>query len=113
VRRTVDSGTHPALTYSGSNLPAGSEIWLQLAYGTPTQWYYTLHLNGTAGTATLPSLPPGLFEFRVVAEQGITVVASSPTQYLSVVQPSGSGCAICELLGGSIATILAWLLSLL
>jgi hypothetical protein len=49
----------------------------------------------------------------VVAEHGITVVASSPVQYLSVVQPSHSSCAICELLSGSVATILAWLLSLL
>ena len=113
-QQTVDSGTSAQLTYSGSNLPAGSALFLQLAYGTPTQWHFAEPLGGTAGTVTLPGLPAGTYEFRVVAEQGITIVAISPAQYLSVVQPSGCGllCSILDALGGAIGTILTWLLSL-
>jgi hypothetical protein len=113
-QQTVDSGASAELTYSGWNLPAGSEIYLQLAYGTPTQWHFAEPLSGTAGTVTLPGLPAGSYEFRVVAEQGITMVAVSPAQYLSVVQPQGCGllCSILNAIGGAIGTVLAWLLSL-
>jgi hypothetical protein len=113
AEQTVDSGTPPKLTYSGRNLPAGSEIFLQLAYGTPTQWDFVKSLNGTAGTATLQSVPAGLYDFRAVAEQGITVVAISPSRYLSVLQPSNSSCDACAILGSVAGAIVAWLLSLL
>jgi hypothetical protein len=114
TQQTVDSGDGAQLTYSGWNLPARSEIFLQLAYGTPTQWYFAEPLSGTAGTATLPGLPTGLYEFRLVAEQGITVVAISPARYLSVVQSGGCGliCSIIGGLGGAIGAIVSWLLSL-
>ena len=113
-QQTVDSGAGAELTYSSSNLPAGSGIFLQLAYGTPTQWHFAEPLSGTAGTVTLPGLPVGLYDFRVVAEQGITIVAISQAQYLSVVQPSGCGilCSILQALGGAIGTVLTWILSL-
>jgi hypothetical protein len=117
-QQTVDSGASAELTYSGWNLPAGSEIYLQLAYGTPTQWHFAEPLSGTAGTVTLPGLPAGSYEFRVVAEQGITIVAVSPAQNLSVVQPQSCGLlcsilnAIGDAIGGAIGTVLTWLLSL-
>ena len=111
IQQTVDSGSDSKLTYNGRNLPARSELFLELAYGTPTHWYFARPLNGTTGIATLPGLPAGLYEFRVVAEQGITVVAISPARYLSVVQPPG--CLLCSILNGIGAAILAWLLSLL
>lgn len=38
TQQTVNSGIQPELTYRDENLPAGSEIFLQLAHGTPTQW---------------------------------------------------------------------------
>jgi hypothetical protein len=114
AQQAIDSGTHVKLTYSGSNLPARSEIVLQLAYGTPTQWYFAESLSGTAGTTTLPGLPAGLYEFRLLAEQGITVVAISPTRYLSVVQPRDCGilCSILGALGGVVGAIITWLLTL-
>jgi hypothetical protein len=113
AQQTVDSGAQPKLTYRGRNLPARSRIFLQVAYGTPTQWDFVTSLKGTTGTATLQSLPAGLYDFRVVAEQGITVVGTSPTRYLSVVPPSSSRCDVCEILGGVGGGIAEWLLSLL
>jgi hypothetical protein len=114
---TVDSGTQPKLAYHGGNLPAGSELFLQLDYGSPAQWDFVKPLNGTAGTATLQSLPAGLYEFRAVAERGITVVAASQAQYLSVVQPSSSSCGVCSILGGvgggAVGAVVTWLLSLI
>jgi hypothetical protein len=112
TQQTVDSGAHSKLTYSGRNLPGRSGLFLQLAYGTPTHWYFARPLNGMTGTATLSGLPAGLYEFRVVAEQGITVVAISQTRYLSVVQPQGCG-LICTILDGIGGVVLTWLLSLL
>jgi hypothetical protein len=114
AQQAIDSGAHAKLTYSGRNLPARSEIFLQLAYGTPTQWYFAESLSGTAGTMTLPGLPAGLYEFRLLAEQGITVVAISPARYLSVVQPRDCGilCSILGALGGVVGAIITWLLSL-
>jgi hypothetical protein len=110
---TVDSGNQPKLTYSSGSLPAGSKIFLQLAYGTPAQWDFVLSLNNAAGTAALQSLPTGLYDFRAVAEQGITVVAVSQARYLSVLQPSSSSCAVCSVLGGVGGAVVAWLLSLI
>jgi hypothetical protein len=114
AQQAIDSGAHAKLTYSGRNLPARSEIFLQLAYGTPTHWYFAESLSGTAGTTTLPGLPAGLYEFRLLAEQGITVVAISPARYLSVVQPRDCGilCSILGALGGVVGAIITWLLSL-
>jgi len=114
AQQAIDSGAHAKLTYSGRNLPARSEIFLQLAYGTPTQWYFAESLSGTAGTTTLPGLPAGLYEFRLLAEQGIAVVAISPARYLSVVQPRDCGilCSILGALGGVVGAIITWLLSL-
>jgi hypothetical protein len=114
AQQTIDSGAHTKLTYSGRNLPSRSGIFLQLAYGTPTQWYFAEPLSGTAGTATLPGLPAGLYEFRLVVEQGITVVAISQARYLSVVQPGGCGilCDILDSLGSAIGAVITWLLSL-
>jgi len=112
AQQTVNSGAQAKLTYSSRDLPARSGIFLQFAYGTPTKWYFAKQLSGTAGTTTLPGLPPNLYEFRVVAEQGIALVAISPARYLSVVQSRGCGwiCAILDGIGGA---ILAWLLSVL
>ena len=114
AQQSIDSGASVKLTYSGRNLPARSEIFLQLAYGTPTQWHFAESLGGTAGTTTLPGLPAGLYEFRLIAEQGITVVAVSPTRYLSVVQPRDCGilCSILGALGGVAGAIITWLLTL-
>jgi hypothetical protein len=110
---TVDSGVRPQLAYSGRNLPAGSRIILEVAYGSPARWDPVRGLNGRTGTATLPSLPSGLYHFRAVAERGVTVVAISPTRYLSVVQPASSTCGICAILGGVGGAIMTWLLRLL
>jgi hypothetical protein len=114
AQQGIDSGAHAKLTYSGRNLPARSGIFLQLAYGTPTHWYFAESLSGTAGTTTLPGLPAGLYEFRLLAEQGITVVAISPARYLSVLQPRDCGilCSILGALGGVVGAIITWLLSL-
>jgi hypothetical protein len=100
AQQTVDSGAQPKLTYSSSDLPAGSKIFLEVAYGTPTQWDFLETLKGTAGTTTLQSLPTGLYGFRLAAEQGITQVAASPVKYLSVVQPPSSDCGACTIIGG-------------
>jgi hypothetical protein len=108
---SIDSGTHPKLRYQASNLPIGSEIFLQLGYGTPRRWDFVKSLSGMTGSATLQSLPPGLYSFRAVVEQGIAVLASSSTRYLSVVQPPSSSCGVCEILGGATGAILAWLLA--
>jgi hypothetical protein len=37
TQQTIESGARPKLTYQGRNLPVGSQIFLQLAYGTPAQ----------------------------------------------------------------------------
>jgi hypothetical protein len=110
---TVYSGTQPKLTYSSRNLPAGARIFLQLAYGTPAQWDFVKPLGGASGTVTLQSLPTGLYDFRAVAERGISVVAISPTRYLSVIQPPSSSCGICSILGGIGGAVVTWLLSLI
>jgi hypothetical protein len=116
AQQTVDSGAQPKLTYSSRNLPAGTRIFLQVAYGTPTQWDFLKSLNGTTGTTTLQSLPTSLYDFRLVAEQGINQVAVSPVEYLSVVQPSSSNCGACAVIGGVgggvAGAIVTWLLSL-
>jgi len=111
AQQTVDSGAHAKLIYSGRNLPERSEIFLQLAYGTPTEWYFAEPLRGTAGTATLPGLPAGMYEFRLVAEHGISEVAISWARFLSVIPARGCG-LICTILEGVGDVILAWLLSL-
>jgi hypothetical protein len=117
AQQTVDSGAQPKLTYSSSDLPAGSRIFLEVAYGTPTQWDFLETLKGSAGTTTLQSLPTDLYDFRLVAEQGITQVAVSPVKYLSVVQPSSSNCGACAIIGGVgggvAGAIVTWLLGLL
>jgi hypothetical protein len=110
---TVNSGTQPTLTYSSGNLPAGSEIILQLAYGTPTEWDSAKTLSGSGGTATLAALPAGVYQFRLTAERGVTVAAISPARILSVVQPASSSCGVCSILGGVGGAIAAWLLSLI
>jgi hypothetical protein len=76
-------------------------------------WDSAKTLSGTGGTTTLPPLPAGLYQFRTTVEQGVTVVATSPTRILSVVQPAGSSCDVCSVLSGVGGAIAAWLLSLI
>ena len=111
VRRTVVSGTQPQFRYSTRNLPGGSQIFLQLQYGTPPAWTYVETLHNAAGTATLPALPVGLYLFRIRVLNGIDPVATTATQYLSIVAAStSSGCTICQLFGGIGGAIASWVL---
>jgi hypothetical protein len=107
----VVSGTQPQFRYSTRNLPGGSQIFLQLQYGAPPAWTYVETLNEAAGTATLPALPVGLYLFRIRVLNGVDAVATTPTQYVSVVAASSSsGCTICQLFGGIGGAIVTWVL---
>jgi len=111
AEQTVVSGDQPQLRYSGTSLPSGSRLFLQLAYGTPSQWTYVEPLKATAGVATITALPTGVYRFRVTALYGVNPVAVSPSQALSVVPPPSSSCDICQFFGGIGGAVAGWLLN--
>jgi len=109
-KQSVTSGDQAHLKYDSSNVPAGSRAWLELDYGTPPRWKYVESLGAVAGVATLPGLPTGLYRFRVAILNGIAVVATSASQYLSVVQPPSSSCGICQIFSGAGGAIAGFVL---
>ena len=115
ARPSVASGDSPRLQYTSRNLPSGAGLYLELKYGTPSQWTSVKHLAVRAsGTVTLNALPVGVYDFRLSALRGIDVVANSPEQVLSVVSPPSSSCTACgAVAGGAAGAVVAWLLSLL
>jgi hypothetical protein len=110
TEQTVVSGDHPQLRYSGTSLPSGSHLFLQLAYGTPSQWTYVEPLKATAGVTTITALPAGVYRFRITALYGVNPVAVSPAKVLSVVPPPSSSCDICQFFGGIGGAVTSWLL---
>lgn len=111
TEQTVLSGDHPQLRYSATSLASGSHLFLQLAYGAPSQWTYVESLKAAAGVATIPALPTGVYRFRVTALYGVNPVAVSPAKVLSVVSPPSSSCGICQFFGGIGGAVASWLLN--
>jgi hypothetical protein len=111
AQQTVASSAKSQLRYATRNLPSGSHVDLQVEYGAVQQWTSVEILHGTAGTATLPELPAGLYRFRIRVLHGITTVAVSAGHFLTVTQASSSsGCSICALFGGIGGAVASWFL---
>lgn len=110
TQQAVTSGVQPQLRYAATNLPKGSQIFLQLEYGTPPQWDYVEALRAVGGTLALQALPVGLYHFRLAVLDGIDVVATSPSRYLSVTSPASSACTACQIFGGIGGAVVTWIL---
>ena len=114
LKESVSTNAQPQLTYQTQNLPGGSKIALQfLKFGPGQSWTFVEFLPHSGGTATAPTLPSGLYRFRLHVLAGQAFVANSASHYLNVTPATGgSGCGVCTILGPIGGAIVGWILDL-
>jgi hypothetical protein len=93
---TIKAGAEPVVTYLISDVPSASVIYLQRASGTGPAWQDVGRMAAESATVRAPADEAGDYRYRIlVADRGVTVVAS-PAVALSVTGPPGrAGCGAC------------------
>jgi hypothetical protein len=69
-----------AFSYASRRLPTGTTVYLQKQVGTAHVWQDVSRLRGTAGAATAPGRPLGVYKYRLTAVRRHKTVAVSAVQ---------------------------------
>ncbi|HEY1820584.1 MAG TPA: hypothetical protein VGG83_11715 [Trebonia sp.] len=87
---TVTAGTDPALRYNVSDVPSGSAIYLEQSTNGGQAWKRVKHLATSHGAVHLQPSTAGTYNYKIVVQQGGTVVFSSGPTTLTVNNSSQS-----------------------
>jgi hypothetical protein len=87
---TIAAHSHPDMTFMSQNVPSGSLLYLQESSDGGRQWRTVGKTAHTQGTANLAALSEGVFEFRITIADNGTELATSAPATLTVTGPGGA-----------------------
>jgi hypothetical protein len=82
VHGRVNADARFKIHFSSSQLPGGSALYVQRQLGHKHTWTNVDRLSGASGTALVPGVSLGVYEYRISAIRKARVIAASATKSL-------------------------------